>query len=248
MAGTSSLLGTGLVLSLLLVTAACGRQQGDDDGVDGSTYVAVGASETVGVGAARPEHDAWPQVLRREALDADTTFVNVGVSGSTVSQALRQQLPRALAAEPDLVTVWLNVNDLVRFVPVVTYERDLGALVSGLRRGGATQVLLANTPPLEDLPVVRACLPDPPPGRRCLLPVRLPGPEPVIALVRQYNDAIERVAEAHGAVLVDLHAAAVAERARRLEHYFSGDGFHPSTEGHAAVARTFAAALRTHRR
>lgn len=243
------MVGAGIVLSVLLLTAACsGGAGGDDDGDQSFTYAAVGASETVGVGATRPEHDAWPQVLRRAVLDADTTFVNVGVSGSTVRQALEQQLPRAVAAGPDLVTVWLNVNDIVRSVPVAAYERDLAALVSGLRRDGETEVLLANTPPLEDLPVVRACLPNPPPGRRCLLPVSLPGPEPVIAFVQQFNDAIARVADAHGAVLVDLHAVAVAERERRLEHYFSGDGFHPSTEGHAAVARTFAAAWRARRR
>lgn len=241
------------LLSVLVLGVACTDPSGVDEGRDRRptdrqspiTYVAVGASETVGVGATHPSTEAWPEVLRRDALPPDTTFVNVGVSGSTVAQALTQQLPRAFDVEPDLVTVWLNVNDALRFVPISDYERDLATLVGGLRRGGAAQVLLANTPPLEDLPVVRACLPDPPPGVRCLLPVRLPGPEPVIAYVRQFNEVIGRVASQEGAVLVDLHAAAVADRQRRLDRYLASDGFHPSTEGHAAVAAVFAAALRS---
>src|SRR5262245_30072392 len=44
-------------------------------------YVAVGASETVGVGADRPRQ-AWPTVLHRQALP-ESRYVNVGVSGST---------------------------------------------------------------------------------------------------------------------------------------------------------------------
>src|SRR5689334_14551326 len=50
-------------------------------------YVAVGASETVGVGADHPETDAWPRVLHDTALP-DTRFVDVGVSGATVRDAL----------------------------------------------------------------------------------------------------------------------------------------------------------------
>src|SRR4051794_40425075 len=52
-----------------------------------ATYVAVGASETVGVGADDPERQAWPSVLARTALP-DFRFVNLGVSGSTVGEAI----------------------------------------------------------------------------------------------------------------------------------------------------------------
>jgi acyl-CoA thioesterase-1 len=124
------------------------------------TYVAVGASETVGIGADDPLTQSWPSVFHRTGLARSATLVNVGVSGATVQEALALELQPALAEEPRLVTVWLNVNDLVRQLPVARYERDLGTLVRALRRGGATDVLVASTPPVVDLPVVRACLPD----------------------------------------------------------------------------------------
>lgn len=243
---------SGLVITAVLLAtmfAACAKpapevEEAEDDG-PAFTYVSVGASETVGVGANRPATEAWTSVLYRETMPRAATFVNVGMSGSTVRQALDRQVARAVAEEPAIVTVWLNVNDIIRFVPVSDYERDLAALVVALRREGRTQVLVANTPPVEDFPVVRACMPDPPPGVPCRLPIRLPGPEPVAALVQQYNDAIARVAAQHGAVLVDLQRAGVGAREGRLGDYFASDGFHPSTEGHRAVAQVFAEALKT---
>src|SRR4051794_31318496 len=84
-------------------------------------YVAVGASETVGVGADDPATQAWPRVLHDKWLPA-TRFVDVGVSGATVRDGLATQLPQALAAQPDVVTVWLAVNDVISLAPVEDYE------------------------------------------------------------------------------------------------------------------------------
>jgi lysophospholipase L1-like esterase len=60
------------------------------------------------------------------------------------------------------------------------------------------------------------------------------------AVVARYNAAIARVVTAEGAHLVDLHRAASALSSARLT---AADGFHPSTEGHRAVAAAFAATL-----
>lgn len=202
-------------------------------------YVAVGASETVGVGADDPATQAWPRVLHDRALP-DTRFVDVGVSGATVRDALATQLPRALAADPDVATVWLAVNDALSLVPVADYETQLGNLVHALRQGGRTEVLVANVPPLDRLPAYRACLP----GSRvtkvsCVLPL-VPSPGQVRATVATFNAAIARVARREGAVLVDLSGD------RSLAGLTSDDGFHPSTRGHRVVARAFARALRAH--
>ena len=198
-------------------------------------YVAVGASETVGVGADHPASQAWPHVLQRREL-ADARYVNVGVSGSTVGQALTEQLPQALAAEPDLVTVWLAVNDITHGVTVQTYEQQLRTLVHALRRDGATEVLVGNVPAVQDLPAYRACLPGATTDVECVLPV-VPPAELVAATVQSFNAAVERVVEAEGARLVDLSAR------RDLTRLTGDDGFHPSTRGHRLVAATFATAL-----
>ena len=203
------------------------------------TYVAVGASETVGIGAEEPASQSWPSVFYRTALARSARFVNVGESGATLRQVLDRRLQAALAEDPRLVTVWLNVNDLVAQVPVEQYERDLGRLVKALRRGGAADVLVATTPPVADLPVVKACLPG---GSGCRLPSALPPASVITQRVAAYNEAIGRVAAAEGAVVVDL-AAASAASGGITGSLVAADGFHPSTEGHRVVAAAFAEAV-----
>src|SRR2546427_12419565 len=110
-------------------------------------YVAVGASESVGVGATDPHRDAWTQVFFRTALPRSAVFVNMAVPGSTVAEALAAQVPDAVALSPNVVTVWLNVNDILRGVTPASYEGDLTRLVTALRRGGGTQGLVAQTTP-----------------------------------------------------------------------------------------------------
>src|SRR2546426_12315229 len=74
-------------------------------------YVAIGASDTVGVGAADPTTGSWPARLAAK-LPAGATYLNLGVSGSLASGAREQQLPKALEARPTHATVWLAVNGL----------------------------------------------------------------------------------------------------------------------------------------
>jgi len=198
-------------------------------------YVAVGASETTGVGSDQPLRDAWPAVLFRTALPAGSTFLNMGIPGATVAQAQVEEVNQALQVRPNLVTVWLNVNDMVREVTPADYERQLDALVKALRRDGATRVLVANTPPLDRLPAFLA-------GRNI---GALPPPEVVNQLTDAYNAAVARVVQRQGAFLVDLYALGTAARAAGTDAALvSGDGFHPSTAGHAAVAKAFADVLR----
>ena len=203
-------------------------------------YVAVGASETVGVGADDPATEAWPRVLHEVALPG-TRLVDLGVSGSTLQAALAAQLPSALAARPDVVTVWLAVNDAVAGVPVRRYERQLTRLVRALRQGGRAEVLVGNVPDLWRLPAYRACLPAargrPVDGVTCRLPV-VPARSQVTATVAAFNAAIARVVRSQGARLVDL------AREDDLAGLTAADGFHPSTEGHREIARAFARVLR----
>jgi lysophospholipase L1-like esterase len=207
-----------------------------------AVYVALGASESAGVGTADPARDAFPQRFFHH-LGAASVLYDFGIPGETTAAALKDELPPALAVEPTLATVWFNVDDLVAGVPVADFETRLDRVVSSLRRGGAARVLVANTPHLERLPAYAACRPNPPPDApKCPLQgVTLPPPDQVDGLVQAYNAAIVRVAARYGATLVDLYAR--GEVVDQHPEYVSGDGFHPSTQGAAAIADAFAAAL-----
>jgi lysophospholipase L1-like esterase len=200
-------------------------------------YVAVGAGETTGQGSDQPLRDGWSRILHRTALPAGAVFVNMGIPGATVAQAVGEEMNQALAARPNLVTVWLNVEDLIRGVPPTDYERQLDTLVRTLRSNGTVRVLVANTPPIDALPAFKS-------GRLFPPGTVAPTPEAVRRLVDDYNAAIARVTERQGALLVDLHAAAVAASAAGTDaELVSRDGLRPSTAGHAAIAAAFADVL-----
>ena len=207
-------------------------------------YIALGASETIGIGAAHPNEEAWPQVFYRTALPRAFVFYDLGIPAETTAEAINNELPIALSLHPTLATVWFNFDDLVGGVSVVDYEQRLANLVHQLRAGGRTQVLIANTPVLDKLPVYAACGAAPPPGSpRCpLMGQVLPSPLELDGLADAYNAAVARVAAQEGATLVDLHAQGEVP----VDHpdFVSADGFHPSTAGHAAIAGAFASAYR----
>jgi lysophospholipase L1-like esterase len=203
-------------------------------------YVALGASDTVGIGSSDPPSDAWPVVFARTALPANAEVHNLGIAGATTADALRRELPPALALRPTNATVWLNVNDLTHGVPVDAYQRHLRELLTRLRRGGRTRVLVATTPQLQSLPAYLECRRSP---SSCGIGSFVPPPSFVELAVDAYNDAISTAARQAGAIVVDLHAFGNVP----VEHpgWVSADGFHPNTVGYRHVAAAFADALRS---
>ena len=194
-----------------------------------SIYVAIGGDETVGLGSNAPLRDAWPQLFFRDALPANTVFVNFGTVGATVADALTDELPDALAQHPTIATVWLNLNDLLAGVAPTTYEAQLQSLVHRLRQGGATRVLVANALPLDEVSGLF-------PGR----------PQAATAaLVAQYNTAVARVAASEGATVVDIHSLGESAGGGQGLADLVASGGLPTTAGHAAVARAFGDALRS---
>jgi len=241
------------VLLVAIVAAACSSDGATTPTTPPKpplTYVAVGASETVGTGADKPQTEAWPRVLADRLGEGgrQVGFTSVGFGGARVIDVLPSSaMTKAEQLQPNLVTVWLNVNDLISQLrgigTTATYEQQLGELVHRLRRDGAATVLVANTPALDRLPAYLDCRS--PTGTRCPLPpalrVFVPGPEGLNGLVAEYNKVIDQVIQREGAVLVDLHGASLRARDEgRDAALVSADGFHPSTAGHAAIAATFA--------
>jgi lysophospholipase L1-like esterase len=206
-------------------------------------YAAIGASETYGIGASDPRQ-AWPRVFTDDVLPRSALLYNFGIPGATTAQALHDEVPAALAVHPTVATVWLNVNDLISGVAAQDFGAQLRQVLRALRRGGQTRVLVANTPDLAQLPAYRACLPGAPAGGpTCLIPAGfMPTPQAVAAAVAAYNTAISDAAKQEGATLVDLHLndSQIAQH----PEWISADGFHPSGQGYAVIARQFEDAYR----
>jgi lysophospholipase L1-like esterase len=218
--------GLRIPLVIALVSLAMGSNQGSSpvaaahSSVAGRAlrYVAIGASDAVGVGTARPEVDGWvPKFMN--TLPSGTTLLNLGVSGTITNHAVRHQLPRALEFKPDIATVWLAINDINARVPIDSYKRDLDTIVRSLRGCGA-QVLLGNVPDLTRRRVSHSV-----------------GYDLVRRDVAKFNEAIADVARRNGAILVDVHSK-WHELAAHPE-YVGLDGFHPSASGYSRLAQVF---------
>ena len=207
-------------------------------------YAAIGASETFGVGTDDPSRQAWPRVFSNDVLPRSAVLYNFGIPGATTAQALHDEVPAAVAVHPTVVTVWLNVNDLISGVAAPAYEAQLRQVLRTLRRGGQARVLVANTPDLAQLPAYRACLPNAPAGGpTCVIPdAFLPTPQAVGSAVAAYNAAITEASNLEGATLVDLHLN--DSQISQHPEWISADGFHPSAQGYAVIAKQFEDAYR----
>ena len=214
-----------LIVPLLLLALACEPRSQSAAEPRPISYVALGASDAVGVGATEPDREGWVSRLY-ERLPGGSRLANLGISGARLDQALDQQLPIALAADPDVVTVWLAVNDLNARVPLERYTNDLDRLLDALSETGAL-VLVGNVPDVAQLPAYRSA-----------------DRFQVRSEVSRWNQAISTVATRHGAVVVDLHTG-WSELAEHPE-YISADGFHPTAAGYERLAGLFWSALKAH--
>jgi lysophospholipase L1-like esterase len=241
---TTTVLAATLVLSACTAAPVVGVRSPAASAPAPVIYAAIGASETYGVGATDRYRQAWPQIFFNDVLPRSAVLYNFGIPGATTAQALHDEVPAATAVHPTVVTVWLNVNDLIRGVSAADYAAQLSQLLHIMRRGGQTQVLVANTPDLGQLPAYRACLPKAPAGGPpCLIPDALvPTPQAVAGSVDAYNAAISQAATQEGATLVDLHLNA-AQISQHPE-WISADGFHPNAQGYAVIAKVFEDAYR----
>lgn len=182
------------------------------------TYVAIGASDTYGVGADDPQTQNWPADLST-LLGQRMRLINLGVPNIDVHAALGVELPIALDAHPALVTIWLAVNDLADNVPVASYAHDLDLLLTHLRAAVPhARIAVANVPDLTLLPRFKSY-----------------DVQTLRTQILAYNTVIASIVARHSALLVNLYQSDLAQH----PEYISSDGFHPNTIGYTQVAQLF---------
>ena len=187
--------------------------------------MAIGASDSVGVGAADPQTGSWPARVARR-LGPGSTYTNLGVSGSLAAVARAQQLPAAISAKPTVVTLWLAVNDLNNGISSTAYRDVLDGILAELVSRTEARIFVGNVPDLTAVPAYR---------NADLIVVG--------AQVAAYNRRIaEMVAKYPGRVgVVDLFTGS-AELVSTVT--VATDGFHPSDRGYELIADRFIAAMR----
>src|SRR6476619_6709922 len=113
-------------------------------------------------------------------------YANLAVRGGRIRDLLDDQLPHALAMEPDLVTVCIGMNDVTRPGPNLdTALAELEDLYAHLAQSGATVVTTTFPDLAQIIPIGRI----------------------LAARVLRINDEIRRAADWYEFRLVDLYDA-----------------------------------------
>lgn len=236
-----------LVVAIALACAGCGSAATASKSVQrprptatarpSVMYVALGASDALGVGADDPNTQGYIPILISR-LPKDAGALNLGVSGISLHEALSQELPQAIQAQPTLVTVWLVGNDFKDCAPLKQYGADLDNLLTQLHDKTHAQVFVANTPDMSALPFFQgsSLLPTGP----CFATMSLAD---IRAMAQQWNNVIDPIVAKHGDVLVNVFNSALSTQPDLISPH---DGFHPSSKGYALLADLFWAQITNH--
>jgi len=187
-----------------------------------SRYVAIGDSQTEGLWDG-DDSKGLVGFADRLAVMIDShhpglSYANLAIRGRRIKDLLDEQLPAALALQPDLVSVCIGMNDVTRPGPYFGQAlAELDDLHAHLAGSGAT-VLTTTFPDIAKiLPIGRV----------------------IASRVEQINDEIRKAAVRHDFKLVDLYDAP----SMTLPDTWSADRVHGSAKGHQLFAAAAAEAL-----
>ncbi|MFE5036522.1 SGNH/GDSL hydrolase family protein [Streptomyces sp. NPDC056683] len=178
-----------------------------------SSLVAIGDSFTEGMSDLRPDgsYRGWADLLaaRMAARTPGFRYANLAVRGKLIGQIVEEQVDRAVAMRPDVITLVGGLNDTLRPKCDMVRVRDL-----------LTEAVERLAPACEQLVLMRS------PGRQGPVLERFrPRMEELFAVV-------DGLAERHGALVVDLYGAPSLADPRMWDV----DRLHLTAEGHRRVA------------
>lgn len=183
----------------------------------------LGDSTAAGAGATSPA-SAIPQRVAR-GLDRPVDLTVLAVSGARIEDVLEDQLPRMPELVPHVVLVSIGANDVVHVTTRGAFRERYLELLDRLPKGSI--VVLLGVPDMG-------------------APPRFAQPLRSVVEVRgeQLEDIAREVAEAAGAVYVDIAGETGSEMRSDTDRYFSEDHYHPSDEGYRLWAQAVLEQLR----
>ena len=177
-------------------------------------YVALGDSYTIGTSV--PDADRWPNRLVG-ALSAGSPSIvvdlvaNLAVNGFTSGDVIEVELPRLAALQPELVSLLIGVNDVVRRVALERYRANVALILEELvSRVGAARAFAVTTPDYTVTPAG----------------ADFGDPASQADGIREVNRILADEATARSIAVVDIHDLSL--RAAEDRRLVARDGLHPS--------------------
>ena len=185
-------------------------------------YLALGDSYTICTGASDQSH-SWPAIISQrleESTGLSVQLTNPAVNGFTTLDLIQHELPDVQRLRPDLVTILIGVNDLVRGRSESSYSESLAQIYDqvaslGLPPGRVAAISIPNwwyTPAAAEYG----------------------GAEYVRRLTESFNVVAEKLALAHAYNWVDIGKASTANIG--APGWIASDDLHPGDRQYAAWA------------
>ena len=205
---------------------------------DWTKIVAFGDSTT----APRGKLVVYADILRRElpAKGIDAWVINSGVGGNDTNRAQQRFKRDVLAHKPSLAIIQFGINDAAfdvwkkppaekPRVLLARYQENLTFFIDKLREQNAKVILMAPNP-VRWTPKLREMYGKPPYDPK--------DPNGFSTVLKNYAEAVRRIAQTKGVTLIDIYAQYEAydrEDGQSMDELLL-DGMHPNAKGHRVAA------------
>jgi lysophospholipase L1-like esterase len=185
-------------------------------------YLSLGDSYTIGTGASDGAH-SWPSIIAArlaEQTRGQVELTNPAINGFTTQDLIEDELPQVRRLKPDLVTILIGVNDLVRERNPADYRASLVRIYDEVKNEKARdgRVFAVSIPNWSVVPAAR----------------EYGDPERIRDLTDAFNDIAREEATTRGFGWIDITAASLSGLG--TPGWIASDGLHPGDNQYAAWA------------
>jgi acyl-CoA thioesterase I len=185
-------------------------------------YLALGDSYTIGTGASSAAQ-SWPAIVAArlaEQTGGQVELTNPAINGFTTQDLIEDELPQVSRLKPNLITILIGVNDLVRERTPEDYRTSLVRIYDEVRNEKAPEgrVFAVSIPNWSVVPAAR----------------EYGDPEQIRHLTDAFNDVAREEATARVFGWIDITAASLSGLGS--PGWISADGLHPGDRQYAAWA------------
>ncbi len=186
---------------------------GNQPGSQTIKYTALGDSLTEGAGVSDYKNSYPYLIAQKLSSKNNVKLVNLAHGGDTSSDALTNQLPKALPEKPDLITVLIGVNDIHNLKSLKEFKDNYTQVISTLKKSGA-KIYVLSIPYLGSDKIVFF-------PYNLILDFR----------TKQFNNVIKRISTDLRIGYIDLYSLS------KPAHFYSPDQFHPGDQGYNEWAK-----------
>lgn len=188
---------------------------GDATSIIQKKYVALGDSLSAGVGSSDINHTIVYLYAQELAANGHRINVlNLAWPGDETEEVLKNQLPIAIAEQPDYISLFIGINDMHEKRTLEHFRKNYSFILSELLSKTHAKILVINLPYL---------------GANKL--VAFPFNMILDARTKQFNKVIDSLPKNDRIHLVDLYKGSALKLNGSFSNY-SSDLFHPSETGY----------------